>query len=293
MINNIPKVLHLYWDGSAMPLFCFLTVFTFRKLNPNWMIKIYSPLILSKIKPWKTDENKLKYEGPDYFKNIRTIQNCSFVIFDFEKIGISNETSEVQKSDFLRWHLLSTEGGVWSDFDIIYFRGIDEINIANQYVTNKNEEIDFSVCYDFSNPSSFKYSIGFLMAVKDCDFYKKIFQSAIKNFNKYDYQGAGSQVLNEKYPNLLDLYNEENNSNIWNMSMDVVYAFDSTKISLIYETMHLGFFTQNSIGVHFYYGSKITKEHIDYLEKNKYKQTNTLSIVVDKFNENTGYSSSL
>ena len=75
------------------------------------------------------------------------------------------------------------------------------------------------------------------------------------------------------------------------MSMDIVYAFDSTKIRLIYETTHLGFFTQNSIGVHFYYGSKKTKEHIYNLENTKYNRPNVLSIVIDKYSENTGYSS--
>ncbi len=274
-----------------MPLLCFLTVFTFRKLNPDWIIKIYSPLIRSTLKPWTSDENKMEYEGPNFYECLKSIQNCCFITFNFEKIGIPNETSEVQKSDFLRWHLLSTEGGVWSDFDIIYFRGIDEIMMVNQEVNKKNKEIDFSVCYNCSSPDSCKYSIGFLMAVKECSFYNKIFKAATKNFNKYDYQGAGSQILNKKYPNLTDLYTREKDSNIWNMSMDIVYAFDSSKISLIYETMYLGFFTQNSIGLHFYYGSLTTKENINKLEKNKYNQRSVLSIVIDKFNENTDYSS--
>ncbi len=274
-----------------MPLLCFLTVSTFRKLNPGWIIKIYSPLVRSTLKPWESDENKMEYEGPNFYECIKSITGCCFIKFNFEKIGIPNETSEVQKSDFLRWYLLSTEGGVWSDFDIIYFRGIDEIMMVNQEVNIKNKEIDFSVCYNFNSSDSYKYSIGFLMAVKECSFYKKIFQSAIKKFNKFDYQGAGSQILNKEYPCISDLYTKEKNSNIWNMSMDIVYAFDSSKISLIYETMHLGFFTQNSIGLHFYYGSKTTRENINKLEKIKYNQRNVLSIVIDKCNENTGYSS--
>jgi hypothetical protein len=291
MLNNIPKVLHLYWDGSIMPLFCFLTVFTFRKLNPSWIIKIYSPLIRSKITPWESDEDKIEYEGQDYCEYLKTIPNCLFITFDFKKIGVADETSEIQKSDFLKWHLLSTEGGVWSDFDIIYFRGIGEINIANQEVTKKNKEIDFTVCYNINDPSGFKYSTGFLMASKECFFYKKVFKTAINKFNKHNYYGAGSWILNNKYPNLIDLYNEEIDSNIWNMSTDILYAHNHTELRCIYETMHLGFFTQNSIGLHFYYGSKTTKENLNNLDKEKYNRRNTLSIVIDKFNENTGYSS--
>jgi mannosyltransferase OCH1-like enzyme len=286
MFNKIPKTIHFYWDGSPMPFLCFLTVFSFTKLNPDWKIKIYSPLFKSEKQPWLTDEQKIKYNGKDYFSNLKDLENCSFITFDFEKIGISNEISEVQKSDFLRWHLLSTEGGVWSDFDIIYFRSLKEINMANQMVTEKNKEIDFSICYDFNNISKYKHSIGFLMAVKECNFYKNILQAAIKNFNEYDYQGAGSQILNEKYANFINLYFEEKNSNIWNMSMDILYAYNSDRIKEIYESQDLRFFTQNSIGIHFYYGSEITKKFIQNFEEKKINK-NVLLRAVEKFYLNT------
>lgn len=287
MLNNIPKVLHLYWDGSGMPLLCFLTVFTFTKLNPNWTIKIYSPILRSKTKAWKTDEQKTEYKGKDYFPHLKDLKNCSFITFDFEKIGIPNQTSEIQKSDFIRWHLLSTEGGVWSDFDIIYFRRIDEINFSNQYLTNKNKEIDFSVCYDFNNPSSYKYSIGFLMAIKECGFYKKIFKKSIENFDKTDYQGAGSQILNKGYPTFKNLSESENESNIWNMSMDLFYSYDSTKINNIYLSKDTSLFTQNSIGLHFYYGSPITKSFIENFEKAKINRKIILFKTIEKFKDNT------
>jgi hypothetical protein len=286
MLNNIPKTIHLYWDGNPMPFLCFLTVFSFTKLNPDWKIKIYSPISKSNKKPWTTNEQKTEYKGKDYFGHLKILKNCTFINFDFEKIGISNEISEIQKSDFIRWHLLSTEGGVWSDFDIIYFRSINEINIANQIVTTQNREIDFSICYDLNNSSSYKYSIGFLLAKENCDFYKEIFLDAIENFNENDYQGAGSQILNKKYPDLIGLYKNKNNFNIWNTSMDVLYAYDSCKISDIYESEDIGFFTQNSIGIHFYYGSNITKEFINDFE-NKRTKRNILFKAIDKFYDNS------
>lgn len=285
MLNNIPKVLHLYWDGSEMPLLCFLTVFTFTRLNPDWKIKIYSPILRSNSKTWKTDEQKTEYKNKDYFPHLKDLKNCSFIIFDFEKIGISNQTSEVQKSDFIRWYILSTEGGVWSDFDIIYFRRIDEINFNNQYLTNSNKQIDFSVCYDFNNPSSYKYSIGFLIAVKECGFYKKIFKKAVENFDKTDYQGAGSQILNKGYPTFKNLHESENESNIWNISMDLLYSYDSTKIENIYLSKDIKLFTQNSIGLHFYYGSNITKNFINNFEK-QCVNDNILLKAIKKFKSN-------
>lgn len=282
MFNKIPKIIHFYWDGSKMPFLCFMSVFSFRKLNPDWIIKIYTPTIRSINKPWITEEQKTQYDGKDYFPHLKDLDNCVFIPFDFEKINVSSDIGEVQKSDFLRWHLLSTEGGVWSDFDIIYFRKINEINMRNQITTTKKENIDFSVCYNFNNPSPHKYSIGFLMAKQDCKFYNKILEKAKENFKKEDYQGAGSQIFNINYPNLINLYESEKESNIWNTSMDILYAYDSYKINLIYNSNELKFFTQNSIGLHFYYGSSLTKRFIEELENNKVTE-NVLTKVINQF----------
>ena len=41
-----------------------------------------------------------------------------------EDFNLSNEISEVKKSDFLRWHILSTEEGLWSDMDILYLKSM-------------------------------------------------------------------------------------------------------------------------------------------------------------------------
>lgn len=269
-----------------MPFLCYMSVFSFRKLNPDWIIKIYSPIIKSINKPWNTEEQKDEYSGEDFFSHLKDLDKCIFITFDFEEINIPNKTSEVQKSDFLRWHVLSTEGGIWSDFDIIYFRRINEINMSNQIVTTKNEEIDFSVCYDFNNPSQYKYSIGFLVAKEKCEFYKKILNLAKENFIETDYQGAGSQIFNKNFPNLTDLYKKEKDSNIWNMSMDILYAYDSTKIEHIYKSNDLKFFTLNSIGLHLYYGSKITKSFINNFEKESYYD-NILLKVLEKFKLNS------
>jgi len=284
MFDNIPKVIHFYWDGSKMPFFCFYSALSFRIFNPEWKIKIYSPKVKSTNKPWQTNEQKTEYQGKNYFDELKKIQNIDFIIFDFESISIPNEISEIQKSDFLRWHLLSTEGGVWSDFDIIYFKGINEIQMQNQLVTQK-KQIDFSVCYDFNTPHIYKYSIGFLFSKKECSFYKKIFEKAIEQFDQTDYQGAGSQILNFNYPYFELLHNSEKHSNIWNTSMDIVYAYSSHDINLIYSSNDLKKFTQNSIGLHFYYGSDITKKIIKMFE-NKIIIDNVLMRVINQVHFN-------
>lgn len=291
MLDNIPKIIHFYWDGSNMPQLCFFSAFTFSRLNPDWKIKIYTPIKRCADKKWITDEQKIQYDGTDFSSHLKNLPNCEIIPFDMESIGISNDTSEIQKSDFLRWYLLSTEGGLWSDFDILYFRKINEIQFQNQMISFSNKPIDFSICYDLITRNIYKYSIGFLFSKANCEFYNKIFKIAKAQFDEKDYQGAGSQILNKNYFNLYDLYKTERDSNIWNTSMDIVYAYNSLLVNQIYNTNDLRFFTQNSIGIHWYYGSPVSREFIKIIEndnnKHLIKSKNIIITALEKFKENT------
>lgn len=289
-LSEIPKIIHFYWDGSNMPQLCFLSAFTFSKLNPDWKIKIYNPIKRCTNKNWTTDEQKTQFNGKDFSSHLKNLSNCEIIIFDMESIGISNDISEIQKSDFLRWHLLSTEGGLWSDFDILYFRKISEINFQNQMLSFSDRPIDFSICYDLMIENDYKYSIGFLFAKQNCKFYDKIFKMAKNQFDQRDYQGAGSQILNKNYSNLIDLYETESDSNVWNISMDIVYAYNSLLVNEIYDTNDLIFFTQNSIGIHWYYGSIKSREFINIAEnenqRHSLKNKNIIMTAMKKFQEN-------
>lgn len=289
MLNNIPKIIHFYWDGSKMPQLCYLSAFTFSRLNPDWKIKIYNPVKRCTDKNWISHEQKIEYDGEDFSSNLKFLPNCEIISFDMESIGISNNVSEVQKSDFLRWHILSTEGGLWSDFDVLYFRKISEINFQNQIVRSFSRLIDFSVCFDLKVMTPYKYSIGFLFAKENCKFYGKILKLAKEQFDQKNYQGAGSEILNRNYQNLFNLYEIENSSNIWNISMDIVYAYNSLLINKIFNTNDPRFFTQNSIGLHWYYGSFESREFIKTIENTSRKlpvDDNIITMVLKKFQQN-------
>jgi hypothetical protein len=67
--------------------------------------------------------------------------------------------------------------------------------------------------------------------------------------------------------------------------MDILYAYDSNKIKLIYESGDLRYFTSNSIGLHWYYGSDITKNYVNNFEK-ECLNYNVLMKAINKFKEN-------
>src|SRR5690349_7515983 len=120
--NQIPKIFNAYWDQSPLSYMNYLTVKSFSYYNPDWIIHIYVPTQKTEKITWITNEQKIKYTGVDYWSELTNgkIKNLTIIPIDFESIGFYNHASEVIKSDYLRWHLLSTTGGLWSDLDILY-----------------------------------------------------------------------------------------------------------------------------------------------------------------------------
>ena len=124
LLNKIPKRLFVYWGGEKLPYLRYLTIDSFIKFNPEWEIIFIIPKILSNVLTWQGkqfERNDLKYI--DYMSEIYKLEGKNKLkveIFDFETIGINNNLNEVHKSDYLRYYLLYSRGGVWSDMDIYF-----------------------------------------------------------------------------------------------------------------------------------------------------------------------------
>lgn len=240
-LEKIPKIAHFYWGGYSLPFLRYLTVYSFRKHNSDWKIKFHKPKKLGKIIPtWKSLEqcNAKKHQesnNKDYSDYISNL-DVEIIEHNFEDYGFSNETHEVHKSDFLRWKLLGSDGGLWSDMDILYVQPmcymVDNINI--------NKDITNGMCTYFDGA----YAIGFLLSCKQNNFYKKILEEAKKKFNNKNYQSIGNQLfVNNKEDKLY-------------INMDTVYSLQTIEYFLDYnlniEDYH------NAIGFHWYGGHSKT-----------------------------------
>lgn len=241
-LKRIPKIAHFYWGGDKLPLLRLLTILSFKKFNPDWEIRLYSPLNLVKDNTWKTNEQKFKFTGKDYFDCLKNLPDILRIKLDFKKIGFNNDASEVHKSDYLRWKLLSTVGGLWSDMDIIYFKSMNDLVFNTKDNSNKNAFICTNDKY---------HSIGFLLAGKDNLFYKHIFKSCLKFFDKNQYQSLGNAVFALLGLNKFKDISESGFScGVGNIPMECVYPIDSFHIDDIYNSSESKFIKNNSIGLH-------------------------------------------
>lgn len=247
---NVPKLVHLYWGGGALSYLQYLTVISFKQHNPEWEAILWMPKNITLLKPtWETNEQVEQYKGKDYLAETKKL--CKVKLIDFDKFGV-NHLHEVQKSDFIRWHILYEHGGVWSDLDILYVKPLPDL------------EPDATVCYDGQH-----HLIGFYIAKPKQQIYKDIFQEAQERvkapFSK-DYQFLGSRMLKSMYFGIMTINKVYPESKILNLSMDMVYSYTSDDVSEIF------FGTEDrtngdTIGIHWYNGSPIAKKYQNNFEK--------------------------
>ena len=149
-LTKIPKIAHFYWGNEKLPYLRYLTISSFCKYNPDWKVRFYYPKYRQTKKTWNSKEHK--YEiivKKDYTEELKKLP-ITFVEIDFESLDLSNDLTEVHKSDYLRWFLLANVGGLWSDMDIIYIDSMNNISLN----INDNNELNTLICYDWIKQNS-------------------------------------------------------------------------------------------------------------------------------------------
>lgn len=264
-MKKIPKIVHLYWDGSPMSYLHLLTVVSIHELNPDWRIIVHTPKIKFEGITWRTGEQSVKYTGKDYWPTLTELDYVEIDVFDFDSISISSTIPEVFKSDFIRWYLLSTVGGVWSDFDILYIKPFDSISFEGNMISGTVEELSTAIVYD-----GFHHIIGFYMSEANNQFFKTIFDKSRTSLIPSGYQSVGSRLVMKLYPTLDKIKMMYNN--VSNLPMEVVYPIlpsDKTITDLFTSNNIDNYFTDKTIGVHWYNGDRITKEYLNNFESRK------------------------
>jgi mannosyltransferase OCH1-like enzyme len=270
MLKNIPKIIHLYWGkNNPLTFLQYLTVVSFNEYNPDWKIKIYYPTKISNNISWNSFEQKTKIISKDYFEELSKIsQLVEKIEVDFNKIGFSNDYSEVIKSDFFRYYILYEQGGIWSDFDVVYIKSLNNINYNNFKHYGDSKDINFAISY-ISNGNNPYYSIGFIVSSPKNTIFKVLMEKAKNNINTKDYQSIGCVLVKEvlgNSPEKIKLQYKDVNTLIFTDNFYVPY--NPNDIKSIYDTKQIKI-TANTVGVHWYNGSPISRKFENKLERNE------------------------
>lgn len=288
-LSKIPKEAHFYWGSNNMSFLRYLSLYSFKKLNPDWSIKLYVPKTVNNTLFWRDTIHKCDlsdYNGnTDYTDKISTLP-IQVIEVDFSKMFKGKEISEVHKSDFLRWYLLYHKGGVWCDMDILFTKSMTEMSI------NKKENKNLDCSINMSDQHAVR--IGLMLSSKCKNpFFGQIMREAknilMENNDKLLYQSIGSDLVNNiirtsptinNSPTKMKMSYTTLNGYNWDLQVDnfpshEFYFHDHTKIHKIFNENCFFESDKYSIGIHWYGGSPISQEANNILSKENYSSFDT------------------
>lgn len=268
-LEKIPKKIFFYWGAEVLPFLHFMTVKSFIKYNPDWKVVIYLPKEVSLEKPWSGWEHKYKLNCPDYLDELLKLP-LELRYFDARCLNLSNKCPEIIKSDFLRWHLLGTEGGVWADMDIIFTSSMNKLRF--NYEKNKDIDTVVAICEDYL-PEYMFHTIGFMMSAGNNPYYNYIVDKSKKNDSNYlDYEIVGNKLLNQEFQNVKKILTRFPSLKIENIPFDTLYMYYPLKrIPELFNSSGIERRTDNSIGVHWYAGHFCVEKFVNEITALNYQ----------------------
>lgn len=259
----IPKTIWLYWGNKTMSFLRYMTLYSLRKLNPDFTINLIVPKqktdkIDSK---WTEKQDDVYFQGDDYSLRISSLNLNIFYIEDILKtIEIASLRSS-QLADIAGWEVLSTYGGVKSDMDILYHKPIP-------YEILKGTDVSLFE-YRNVNPN------GFLCGTPNV-FWNDVFDESTKYLND-NYQSTGPLALTSVVKKISsDRYK---GINIVKLKNEMIYPFVSNKD---WQRNCTCAFTENvelpveNIGVHWYAGHPVPASYNAVITENNFSQYNSV-----------------
>lgn len=276
----IDKKMYFYWGNETMSWMRYLSVYTFKKLNPTWEVFVYKTKQTNKIKTWRDSptQDLHNFNGLDYFQKLKEL-DIHILDWEFDKIDIKNMGAS-HLSNFFKWDTLGKHSGFFSDLDILYLKSMDEFY---------DEVKDFDVIINFTH----HFSIGFLASSGNNKFYSDVVEATIKNYTNSQYQSAGVLALNSLCSKLNRTLNL--NSNLYeilqkhykdlkfhNFDMSLLYFWKHFEMNFVFEELKTNL-PDNSLGIHWYAGDAVAQKWNNILNSENYtKYNNTFTYYAKK-----------
>lgn len=265
-LSRIPRKMHFYWGNESTSFLRYLSVYSFRKLNPDWEVNLYVPARghggEASWASWESYD-RAHFTGRDYSRELFSLPGLRVREVDFSAFPGMNGATEVHKSDFFRWHLLGEEGGVYSDIDILYFRPFEEL----AFNLPDNRDAEAVLCLHEHG-----HIIGFFMASAGNAFFRGLAESALEYLDSQAYQSIGSLMLNKLYPDEEAIRRGFPGMRWLNLPLSVVYPYDWSQATNIFQSRDASALQPDTIGVHWFAGSPITRQFNNLIDAETYPE---------------------
>ena len=255
-MRTIPKLCHIYWDKSPMALLQIFTVVSFHKYNPDWKIIVY--LTKQSYKELGPNIYVPDYTGPDYFYMIEKLDYVEIKEIDLVEYGVPLDAHSCQGSDNFRREILYREGGVYSDFDVIWLKPMSEfVNI--DCIGDAN---DFESIVSFYEYTHGFHNVSNLISESGSSYIYSLIEEQRKVKPPYDHQAFGSVMLNNKYPDLNSITSKF--PRILAIKYETFYPYNTFHMDKLFVHEDLNpLNSKNVMCIHWFNGNGFSKQYIN------------------------------
>jgi hypothetical protein len=216
-------------------------------MNPDWQIKVYNFLFPSEP---SYAPKYVHYSGEDWFPQVR---NMDFVEVT-DLIMPEHNIHSILISDIWRREILFNNGGVYSDFDVIWLKPISHLeNIA--FVGDFEKATSIVSYYELTKEF---HNVSILISEKESPFDELIIkeQKNVKTF--HDDQAFGTTLLNTTFPEY-----ENIPFPVLGVPYDTFYPYATNNLQQLFIENDLTPITNNTLAVHWFNGNPLSKDFIN------------------------------
>ena len=292
--KDLPQTMCFYWGNEQMSWMRYMSIKSFRLLNPKWQVLLYVDPTECNQKPWRNEnvQDFHTFQGRDYYKELHSLD---VEIIDWrappETLEANPQLIQAcasHKSNLFKWNVLAEAGGWYSDLDILYVRPME---MLAEDVSRERSDV---VLCEFDG----YVSIGFLGSKGNNRFFRNVYNTAVENFDPNEYQCLGVKSLYKavygkpsprtNVGTLDSAARQYPDVRFYNMPQHVIYPWTFKRISQIFEKhFTLEQLAPTCIGVHWFAGSEMAQHCNNVIHADNYREyCNTFTVLVERvFNE--------
>jgi hypothetical protein len=255
----------MFWAGGPLSWLRYMTLRSFRTLNPAWDMTLYVANSPQHSAHWNTGESSdaVTYRGRDWLPDVPAL---GVHVQQAPPQWLHNAKAPAQMCDVLQWSVLGQLSGFWSDIDILWVRPLDEVADYMQHA-------HAVLC----NSSGYA-AIGLLASAGDTETFNAISDTARANLDPQRYQSAGAEAIyrlagvwpNWGVPGSGDLavlllrtkFPKEQIARLWDHA---VYPFNHTEVDRIFTTRWT--VKRHTYGIHWFGGNATAQKYNAILTK--------------------------
>lgn len=268
------KSIYFYWGNETMSFMRYMTLFSFCELNPDWQVflienKMPSERALDDSVEERQD--KTEYKGLDYSDQLRELPINYFefdpVMLDMDP-DIVSKMSDVHIKDMLNWKILAEGRGVVADMDILFTKPLTPS-------INPSAHIGL-ICFS-GYPKRDYIPVSFMYASKPTEFFRKVYQTSINNYDPAVYESCGTPCIQE--PNIHMVQDNYPDMIVQHFKDSIVFPYTNypwaTGIEMLYNGDFSAELAKDFVGIHWYGGAPLSQRYNNLI--------NHKTIMEDKF----------